>query len=456
MSTFQSIPLAFHVMAKPTGPICNLGCTYCYYLEKEKIYGQTSRFRMDDALLEKFINEYIATQNVPVIQFTWHGGEPTLSGMDYFRRVLYLQSKYSRGKTIENVLQTNGTLLNDEWCRFFADNHFLIGISVDGPEHVHDRYRLTRSGKPTFAQVMRGLELLVKHKVEFNTLSVVNDYNASFALEIYRFLKAAGSHYMQFTPIVERIAERRPESALHLLAGGDVAEGTLAPWSVKPMDYGKFLCAVFDEWVIGDVGDYFVPTFDSALANWTGVMPSICIHGETCGHAAAIEHNGDVYACDHYVFPEYRLGNIRTDSLVSMMYSPRQTAFGKAKRDALPQYCKECEFLFACNGECPKNRIARTPSNEEGLNYLCAGLRHFYRHISPYMAFMAEELANARPPANVMTWARKRIKPQPVVGTKQLPAEQKTAVRSNAPCPCGSGKKFKECCRNKPVDFAKR
>ncbi|MDR1864958.1 MAG: anaerobic sulfatase-maturation protein [Bacteroidales bacterium] len=436
-------------MAKPVGPACNLNCRYCYYLEKDKLYGQPSGFRMNDAILEKFIREYIASQNVPVIQFVWHGGEPTMLGMEYFRKILDLQGKYHRGKTIENVLQTNGTLLNDEWCSFFAHNGFLIGISLDGPEHVHNRYRLTKSGKPTFGEVMRGVSLLVKHKVEFNTLSVVNDYNAQYPLETYRFLKSAGSRYMQFTPVVERIADDLPAGSLHLLSGGDGKPGALTPWSVKAKDYGNFLCGIFDDWVLNDVGERYVPTFDSILANWVGSMTSICVHAETCGHAGAIEHNGDVYACDHYVFPDYRLGNIHTDSLVSMMYSPRQLAFGQAKRESLPQYCRDCAYLFACNGECPKNRIISTPSGEAGLNYLCEGLRHFYRHAAPYMDFMAEELANERPPANVMAWARERIKRQPL--QKQPPvaeAAQKPAVRPNDPCPCGSGKKFKHCCRN--------
>ncbi|MDR0713004.1 MAG: anaerobic sulfatase-maturation protein [Bacteroidales bacterium] len=436
-------------MAKPVGPVCNLNCSYCYYLEKDKLYGKTSRFKMDEKLLEKFISEYIAAQNVPVIQFIWHGGEPAMLGMDYFRTVLKLQAQHHRGKSIENVLQTNGTLLNDEWCRFFAAHHFLIGISIDGPEHIHDRYRTDKAGKPTFARVMKGLELLIKHKVEFNTMSVVNDYNAQYPLETYRFLKSTGSKYMQFSPVVERIAGHLLPEALHLLAGSDATPGSLAPWSVKAPDYGKFLCGVFDDWVLNDVGSCFVPTFDSILANWTGNMTSICVHAETCGHAGAIEHNGDVYACDHYVFPEYRLGNIRNEALVAMMYSPQQLRFGRDKRDALPQQCKNCEFLFACNGECPKNRIIQTTTGEPGLNYLCEGLQYFFRHVSPYMDFMAEELANERPPSNVMTMARERLKQQPVSKKQPPPAQQRSTIRPNDACPCGSGKKYKNCCRNK-------
>jgi uncharacterized protein len=450
MKAYQSIPVVFNIMAKPFGQVCNLDCRYCYYLEKEKMYDTSDRFRMNEQVLEKFIDEYIASQNVPVVQFVWHGGEPAMLGMDYYRKVLDLQSKYSRGRSIENVLQTNGTLLDDDWCRFFRDNHFLIGISIDGPEHIHNRYRLNKAGKPSFAKVMQGLELLVKHQVEFNTLSTVNDYNAQYPLEVYRFLKSTGSRYMQFTPIVERIATHVPETAMHLLSGSDQTESRMAPWSVKALDYGKFLCEIFDDWVLHDVGTYYVPTFDSILASWVGSMTSICVHAETCGHAGAIEHNGDVFACDHYVFPEYKLGNIHTDSLVSMMYSPRQIEFGQAKRTALPQYCRECEYLFACNGECPKNRIIKTPAGEAGLNYLCGGLKLFYAHAAPYMDFMAEELASERPPANVMAWARERIKSKPVVkSTPVVKPVARVSIKPNDLCPCGSGKKYKQCCRNK-------
>ena len=433
MKAFQSIPVVFNIMAKPIGSVCNLNCAYCYYLEKEKMYAPSERFTMSENVLEKFIDEYIASQNVPTVQFVWHGGEPLMMGTDYYKKILDLQNKYSRGRTVENVLQTNGTLLTDDWCRFFRDNNFLVGISIDGPKHCHDRYRLNKAGKPSFAQAMRGLDLLVKHNVEFNTMSVINDYNSQYPLEIYRFLKSIGSRYMQFTPIVERI------------------ECILAPWSVKALDYGRFLCDIFDDWALHDVGIYYVPTFDSILANWVGQMPSICVHAETCGHAGVIEHNGDLFACDHYVFPEYKLGNIFSDSLVSMMYSSRQIEFGQAKRTSLPQYCRDCEYLFACNGECPKNRIIKTPTGEDGLNYLCGGLRLFYAHVAPYMDFMADELANERPPANVMNWAREKIKCKPIVKNKtdvQTTKNARIYIKPNDICPCGSGKKYKICCRN--------
>ena len=451
MRSYQTIAAALSIMAKPIGPVCNLDCAYCYYLEKEKIYGNSGRFRMDERTLEKFIDEYIVSQNVPVVRFVWHGGEPVMLGLDYYKKALELQNRYSRGRSIENVLQTNGTLLTDDWCRFLRDNNFLVGISFDGPEHLHDRYRLNSAGKPSFAQVMKGLELLVKHKVEFNTMSVLHDYNVLYPLEIYRFLKDVGSRYMQFTPIVERIATNASDEKLKLLSGSDQSDNILAPWSVKALDYGRFLCSVFDDWVVQDVGKYYVPVFDSILANYVGKMPSICVHAETCGHAGAIEHNGDLFACDHYVFPEYKLGNIHSDSLISMMYSPRQTAFGQAKRDALPQYCRQCEYLFACNGECPRNRIIMTPTGEPGLNYLCNGLRLFYRHVAPYMDFMVEELANERPPANVMAWARERADREKRETTRinSLERVKKANIKPNDACPCASGKKYKFCCRNK-------
>jgi len=459
MKNYQSIPVSFNIMAKPIGSACNLDCSYCYYLDKEKMYlpplsfgeGLGVRYIMNEPTLEKFIDEYIVSQNVPVVQFVWHGGEPIMLGIDYYKKILELQSKYCRGKTIENILQTNGTLLNDDWCRFFSDNFFLIGISIDGPEHIHDRYRVNKAGKPSFAQVMKGLELLLKYNVEFNTMSVVNDYSALYPLEVYRFLKSIGSRYMQFTPIVERIplpnGSYERENSMRLLSSSDNTENTLAPWSVNAMDYGRFLCEIFDDWVVGDVGKYYVPTFDSILANWMGKKTSICVHAETCGHAGAIEHNGDLFACDHFVFPEYKIGNIHADSLLTMMYSPRQLEFGQAKRTALPQYCRDCEYLFACNGECPKNRINKTPTGEDGLNYLCSGLRLFYTHVAPYMDFMAEELTNERPPANVMAYARERIKRKSVTVAKPV-TRNKTIIKPNDPCLCGSGKKFKVCCRN--------
>jgi uncharacterized protein len=321
--------------------------------------------------------------------------------MDFFRKVTALQHKYAQGKKIENSLQTNGTTLTDEWCQFFRENHFLIGLSIDGPEHCHDRYRLNKAGQPTFARVMHGLELLKKHGVEFNTLSVVNDYNARYPVEIYQFLKSIGSRYMQFIPIVEWIDPQAGPAELSLLPGQSARHAEVTDWSVDPDDYGDFLIRIFDEWVRKDVGEYYVVTFDCVLANWLRVPPPICVYAQTCGHAGAMEFNGDVYSCDHYVFPEYKLGNIRDKTLLTLMNLPFQKQFGQNKRDTLPNYCMECEFVDICTGECPKNRIIRTPDGEPGLNYLCSGFKKFYRHVEPYFDFMAQELQQGRPPSNV-------------------------------------------------------
>ncbi|MEG1999030.1 MAG: anaerobic sulfatase maturase, partial [Bacteroidales bacterium] len=315
------------------------------------------------------------------------------------------EAQYARGRKIFNSIQTNGILLNDEWCRFFKDNDFLVGISLDGTEHIHNRYRLDKSGHGTFVRVMRGVELLQRHNVEFNTLSVITDYGAKFPLEIYRFFKEIGSRYMQFTPIVERWGDR--DDGLELLPPGDGYKNIeMPPWCVDPNEYGDFYCRIFDEWVRNDVGDYYVQLFDATLAGTVGEQPGVCIYAKSCGHASAIEYNGDVYSCDHFVFPEYKLGNIRTNGLVEMMLSEEQMKFGRDKRDKLPRQCFDCKFLNLCNGECPKNRISRTAEGETGLNYLCAGLKKYFAHSQPYMKFMANELANGRPPANVMEYAK--------------------------------------------------
>jgi uncharacterized protein len=363
---------------------------------------------MSDEVLEKYIESYIAAQPVPEVLFTWHGGETLLRDISFYRKALALQKKYGRGRQIDNSLQTNGTLLNDEWCRFFKDNNFLIGISIDGPEHCHDVYRKNKGGKATFSKVMHGVELLQKHNVEFNTLSVINNYNVDFPLEIYNFFKQIGSHYMQFSPIVERIRLCEAPSGLKLMAPKENDDYVIAPWTVDARKFGKFYIDIFDEWVRNDVGKYYVQIFDSTLANTIGEQPGTCIYAETCGHASVMEFNGDVYSCDHYVFPEYKLGNVKTHTIFEMMFSENQKRFGVDKRDTLPEQCRECEFLKLCNGECPKNRIVKTPAGEPGLNYLCAGFKMYYRHTKPYMEFMANELYFKRPPANVMYMARQR------------------------------------------------
>jgi uncharacterized protein len=349
------------------------------------------RLSMSEKVLEQFIAQYIYSFTEPAVLFTWHGGEPVMRGPEFFQKVIALQNKYANGKIIENSLQTNGTALTDDWCKFFRDHRFLIGLSIDGPEHCHDRYRRYKSGRPSFAQTMAGLELLKKYGVEFNTLSVVNDYNAKYPLEVYNFLKNIGSRYMQFTPVVEWIDPGAGPDELHILPAGSNKPARVTDWSVNPIAYGDFLIKIFDEWVRKDVGDYFVVTFDCILANWLRVPPPLCVYAETCGHAGVVEYNGDVYSCDHFVFPEYRLGNIKDKTLMTFMNSPFQQKFGRDKRDTLPAYCRRCEYVDICTGECPKNRIIHSPDGEPGLNYLCAGFKKFYRHVEPYFDFMANE-----------------------------------------------------------------
>ncbi len=402
---FNPLALPSYVMAKPIGSLCNLDCKYCYYLEKEKLYQNRKKLEMSDELLEIFTKSYIEAQPVKEVLFTWHGGETTLRDISFYRKALQLQKKYGRGRQIDNVLQTNGTLLSDEWCRFFKDNNFLIGISIDGPEHCHDVYRTNKGGRPTFKQVMRGIELLQKHQVEFNTLSVINDYNSQFPLDVYRFFKEIGSQFMQFAPVVERVSDERADG-LTLLPPNDKVDGKLASWSVDPKKFGQFYIKIFDEWVRNDVGVYFVQMFDAMLANMVGAQPGVCIFAEKCGHAVAMEFNGDVYACDHFVFPEYKLGNVRNQTIFEMMFLEKQLRFGSDKKDKLPRQCQECEVLKFCHGECPKNRIAKTADGEPGLNYLCAGFKAFFNHALHYMEFMANELHHKRPPANVMFYAR--------------------------------------------------
>ncbi|HNX87682.1 MAG TPA: anaerobic sulfatase-maturation protein [Paludibacteraceae bacterium] len=405
--SFNPLTLPTYVMAKPAGSLCNLNCSYCYYLEKEKIYPNRKKTEMSNELLELFTKSYIEAQPVKEVLFTWHGGETLLRDISFYRKALAFQRKYGRGRIINNTLQTNGVLLNDEWCTFFKDNNFLIGISIDGPEHCHDVYRKNKGDRGTFAQVMRGIGLLQKHEVDFNTLSVINDYNVLFPLDVYRFLKEIGSQYMQFSPIVERVSDYRPDG-LKLLPPEENIEAELASWTVNPVEFGRFYIDIFDEWVRNDVGTYFVQLFDSTLANMVGEQPGVCIFAETCGHAGALEFNGDLYACDHYVFPEFKLGNIRSQTIFEMMFQERQLQFGADKRDKLPLQCRKCDVLKFCHGECPKNRIARTPSGESGLNYLCEGYKAFFRHALPYMEFMANELYFERPPINVMHFARGR------------------------------------------------
>jgi uncharacterized protein len=416
----------FHLLTKPVGPICNLDCKYCFYLEKEKLYPGEKEWRMSDAMLAEYIRQYIHSQPAAEINFAWQGGEPTLLGVDFFRKTVTLQQQFADGKTIFNAVQTNGTLLDDEWCEFLVQNKFLVGLSVDGPAELHDKYRVDKRQQPTFAAVMRGLGLLQKHGVDFNTLTVVNRANSQSPLEVYHFLKSIGSQFIQFIPLVERAAPAEMKTAgfdfaapplpgrsaglrpgtkrdAHQHAGSETgAPLPVMPWSVEAERYGNFLCAIFDEWVRHDVGKTFVQLFDVALGNWMGLGSSLCVFAEKCGAALAIEHNGDIYSCDHYVYPRHKLGNVMNQSLGAMVNSPQQIKFGDDKSDSLPKFCRECEVRFACNGECPKHRFIQTPDGEDGLNYLCAAYKMFFNHIDPHMKTMARLLQNDEAPARIM------------------------------------------------------
>ena len=409
MATFAPFSRPLYVMAKPVGSLCNLACKYCYYLEKSHLYAnlpQNERFNMDDRTLETFISQYIESQTQPQVLFTWHGGEPLMRPISFYKRVMELQRRHARGRIIENCLQTNGTLLTDEWCEFFRANNWLIGISIDGPQDLHDEYRRARGGQPSFYKVMRGIRLLQKHGVEWNAMGVVNDYNADYPLDVYHFYKENGCQYIQFAPIIERILPH--EDGRQLAHVADNEEAQLADFSVTPEQYARFCCTIFDEWVRNDVGRVFVQLFDGILARWVGEEAGVCEMNETCGHASVLEANGDLYSCDHFVFPEYKLGNIHKQTITEMMYSDRQLTFGRGKRNGLPQQCLSCPWLFVCNGGCPKDRFCQTANGERGLNYMCKAFQQIFGHVKPYMDFMKQELLCQRPPANVMEWARKQ------------------------------------------------
>lgn len=407
MNTISPFSNPLYVLAKPVGASCNLRCKYCYYLEKAHLYRNAPARVMSDELLERFVQEYIQAQTMSQVLFTWHGGEPLMRPLSFYRKAVAQQEKYAFGRQIDNTIQTNGTLLTDEWCEFFKEHNWLVGISIDGPQEFHDEYRRTASDKPSWQKVMRGIRLLRKHGVEWNAMAVVNDFNAGYPLEFYHFFKEMGAKYIQFAPVVERMAAH--SDGRHLATLVD-QECPVADFSVSPAQWGDFLCAIFDEWVRHDVGQTYVEIFDCTLANWVGERPGICVYAKECGHAGVMEFNGDVYSCDHFVFPEYKLGNIRDRTLVEMLYGEQQRQFSCLKHASMPKQCKECEWEFACHGECPKNRFVNDRYGNPGLNYLCSGYRHFYEHVAPYMDFMKKEFMNQRPPANVMEAVkRKRI-----------------------------------------------
>lgn len=403
-------PISFNLMIKPCGSLCNLDCRYCYYLDKSRLYGGHEPV-MSEELLERAIRDYLSTCETPEVTFNWHGGEPLMAGLDFYRKAVALEKKYADGKIVHNTLQTNGTLITPEWADFFAEENFLIGLSIDGPEHIHDTYRSSKAGATSFRKVIAGLKNLLRSGAEFNTLTAVSKASEGHALEIYQFLKSTGSRFMQFLPVVEKIkfqvnANGRQMRNLRpsMVPPATDSDG-FGLWSVSDIGYGKFLCEIFDWWVKNDVGSYFVGAFDASLASWCGLSPGTCSFCETCGGNLVVEHNGDVYVCDHFVYPEYRLGNIATSSLKDLAGSHQSVAFGIDKRNSLPAQCRRCEWVRLCHGECPKHRLSTTKSGEAGLNSLCAGLGMYYEHTAPYMKKMRSLLEAGKPAADIMDGA---------------------------------------------------
>jgi serine-type anaerobic sulfatase-maturating enzyme len=428
-------PAAFHLLAKPTGAVCNLDCSYCFFLSKEMLY-PGSRFRMADDLLETYVRQLIEAHSTPEVTIAWQGGEPTLMGLDFFRRSVELAEDHLRpGQRAQYTIQTNGVLLDEEWASFFKENDFLVGISIDGPREMHDAYRVDKGGNGTFDRVMRGLEVLREGGVEFNTLTTLHGANADHAVDVYRFLRdECGSRFHQYIPIIERVTDPRADGGVPWSSWRDrplyVQEGAnVTDRSVTAEQYGRFLVDVFEEWARRDVGTVFIQMFDVALGNWVGAPPTLCVHSETCGLALALEHNGDLYSCDHFVEPAYKLGNIRMTHMLELVGSERQRKFGQDKFDTLPRYCLECDVRFACHGGCPKDRFISTPDGEQGLNYLCAGYKAFFHHVDRPMRFMADRLRENGAPSEIMG----------------LYAAEDAARGRNDACTCGSGRKWTAC-----------
>jgi uncharacterized protein len=424
----------FHLLAKPTGAVCNLGCAYCFFLSKEMLY-PGSRFRMAEGLLDEYLRQLIeAHTGAPEVPIAWQGGEPTLMGLDFFRRAVDISQRHLEpGQRAAFGIQTNGTLLDEEWAAFLKDHDFLVGISIDGPREIHDTYRVNKGGRGTFDQVMRGLRHLRAAGVEWNALTTVHAANAARGREVYRFLRDdCGARFMQFIPIIERIAGDEEgdewnswrDRPLYVQEGRRVTSR-----SVSAEGYGRFLIDVFEDWVRRDVGTVYVQMFDVTLANRAGEPPHLCVHSETCGRALAMEHTGDLYSCDHFVEPRYRLGNIMERPMHELVFSPAQVRFGQAKRDTLPRMCRDCDVRFACHGGCPKDRFLRTPDGENGLNYLCKGYKEFFHHVDRPIRLMSALLAHQRPPAQIM----------------QLYASQDARRDRYGPCTCGSGRKWRFC-----------
>ena len=429
IETSNRIPPRIHVLAKPSGATCNLACSYCFFLDKELLYPD-SKFRMSDETLEAYVQQLIETHRSSQVTVAWQGGEPTLMGVDFYRKAIEYQEKYRRpGMTFENTMQTNGTLLDDEWCAFLKENDFLIGISIDGPAHLHDAYRVDKGGQPTFENVMRGLRLLQKHGVEYNVLTTVNRTNADYPLEVYRFLRdEVGTDWIQFIPVVER----RTQDGLNLVQQGE----SVTERSVRAKQFGRFLIQIYDEWAHNDVGSVFVQTFEAALRSWMRLPTGMCVFEKTCGYGLALEHNGDLYACDHFVEPDFVLGNIKDEHMIELVASDQQTKFGQDKFDTLPKYCMECPVRFACNGECPKNRFITTPDGDPGLNYLCAGYKAFFQRIDEPNKTLATVINTGRGAAEAL----------PLLNEKwEYITNELDKAKPDQTCPCGSGMTYSDC-----------
>ncbi len=439
--TTQNLPTNCHVMAKPSGFVCNLDCKYCFYLEKEKLYPERNEnWKMDDETLELFVKQQIDAQQGPDVDIAWQGGEPTLMGIAFYQKAIQFVDKHKGDKRVHHAFQTNGILIDDDWCEFFKRHNFLIGLSIDGPAELHDAYRVTRSGKATHEKVMRAIKRLIHHDIAFNTLTVVNDINARHPKEVYHFLKAIGSKFMQFIPLVEQQTKTTNPDQLTLIHPDSPLESNVTSWSVPAWQYGEFLNQIFDEWVRKDVGTVFIQTFDTAVANWCKQPGGLCIFSPTCGTALALEANGDLYSCDHYVYPEYKLGNIHEISIKEMNQSDQAIAFGQSKKSRLTPECKTCEFRFACHGGCPKHRFISSESGAPNHNYLCDGYLHFFKHTAPYMATMRDLVESGRPASDIM-W---QVHQHEIQLKSNVSSTAK--VGRNDPCPCGSNKKYKQCC----------
>ena len=411
----------FQVFAKPGGSVCNLDCRYCYYLKKKDLYGKGASFRMSDDILELYIVHHIDASSAEVINFSWHGGEPTVLGLDYFRKIVALQRKHRpSGRQIRNGIQTNGTLLDEDWCRFLAAEGFGVGLSLDGPKELHDLYRVSKKQEPTHEQVMRGYALLQKHQIPFDILCLVHDQNVQYPTKVYRFFKEIGARFLGFLPLVELRSD----------------EQSVSDHTVPAEAFGAFLCAVFDEWLSQDIGRINVQIFEEAIRTAFGQDHGLCIFRKTCGDIPVIEHNGDFFSCDHFVDMEHRIGNIGETPLIDMLDSAAQRAFGQAKLSGLPLFCRTCEVLAMCNGGCPKDRFILTPDGERGLNYLCAGYKHFFTHCRPFVAELSVQWREQQSEGKTLTTPEKTTKINVKTGR-------------NDPCPCGSGRKYKKCCMGK-------